>query len=570
MSALRNSAGNLTGFVGIGKDITAQKLAEEALRDSEQRMRLIADNLPALVAYIDEDEKYRFANAMIGQVFGIESHRILGLSMREVRGEAVYATLTDHVSRALRGELVTFEGHGPGKAREYHYRSTYVPDLAPGGQVRGFYAMTFDISDLKESQARLAANEERLRLITENVPALIAYLDHEERYRFCNSLAARVLGLDTSELLGRTMREVRGDVIYDELAEHIAKALRGESVSFERDVGHDGALHHFQTSFVPDVAPDGRTMGFYAVAFDITKIKESEIALSNASRRLRLIADNLPVAITHIDAERRFTFNNETHAKWLGHSIAELAGQHIAAAHTPEVYEQILPHIDAAYSGERTTFEVESASHHYRATYVPELNDAGQVVGVYGLVHDTTKIKRIESELRTLAQFDVLTGLANRRRYIERLNDAIARSERTGQAMGLMFMDLDRFKLINDSCGHQVGDQVLKEFARRISSCVRRTDTVARLAGDEFVIILEPLASIEDAKSVVLKIQHVMEAPIDVDSGSVQASASIGVALRQAGETDGEALLRRADEALYAVKAEQRGAFRIAGDGKNS
>jgi len=123
---------------------------------------------------------------------------------------------------------------------------------------------------------------------------------------------------------------------------------------------------------------------------------------------------------------------------------------------------------------------------------------------------------------------------------------------------------LDRFKLINDSFGHKAGDQVLQEFSRRISSCVRRTDTVARLAGDEFVIILEPLVSVEDAEAVALKIMHVMEEPIAIDSGPVKASTSIGVALRNAGETDGDALLRRADDALYAVKTEQRGGYRIA------
>lgn len=564
VSALRDSAGALTGFVGIGKDVTAQKLAEQALRDSEARTRLIADNLPALVAYIDADERYQFTNAMIGRVFGVEPALMLGRTMREVRGEAVYVSVAEHVARALSGELVSFEGHGPGKDRDYHYRSTYVPDVAPGGEVRGFYAMTFDISDLKEGQARLAASEERLRLITENVPALIAYLDHDERYRFCNSLVCEVLGVGVQELIGHSMREVRGDVVYAELSGYVAQALRGGTVTFEGDGLWNGDLHHFQTTYVPDVAPDGQTKGFYAVTFDITKLKNSEIALSDATRRLRLIADNLPVAITHIDARRRFTFNNETHAKWLGHSISELMGQHIAEAHTPDVYQQILPRIDAAFSGERTTFEVEGGAHQYRATYVPEFDAAGSVVGVFGLVQDVTKIKKIESELRNLAQFDVLTGLANRRRYIERPDDAIARSERTGQGMGLMFMDLDRFKLVNDSLGHKAGDQVLQEFSRRISGCVRRTDTVARLAGDEFVIILEPLASAEDAEVVAMKIMHVMEKPIEVDSGPVKASASIGVALRQAGETDGETLLRRADEALYAVKAEQRGGYRVA------
>jgi diguanylate cyclase (GGDEF)-like protein/PAS domain S-box-containing protein len=565
VSGLRDAEGVLTGFVGIGKDVSAQKHAEESLRSSEARMRLITDNLPALIAYVDTHERYRFANAMVGRVFGVDPSLLIGRTMLEVRGDAVYAGLAEHVERALGGNLVTFEGHGPGKDRDYHYRSTYVPDVGPAGEVRGFYAMTFDISDLKESQARLAASEERLRLITENVPALIAYLDREERYRFCNSLVGEVLGMDSQLLLGRTMREVRGEKVYSDLAANVRMALDGKPVTFEGNGAWNDRHHHFQTTYIPDIAKDGRTIGFYAVTFDITAIKTSELALADATRRLRLIADNLPVAITHINAERCFTFNNETHARWLGRPISELSGQHISTAHSPEIYQQILPQINAAFAGERTTFEVQGDSHYYRATYVPEISDAGHVVGVFGLIHDVTKIKQIEHELRTLSQFDVLTGLANRRRYLERLDDAIARSERTGQVMGLMFMDLDRFKQINDSLGHRVGDQVLQEFSRRIAGCVRKTDTVARLAGDEFVIILDTMTSVDDARCVALKIMKVMEAEIETEGGPVKASASIGIAIRPRGETDGDELLRRADEALYVVKARQRGGFWIAG-----
>jgi diguanylate cyclase (GGDEF)-like protein/PAS domain S-box-containing protein len=437
------------------------------------------------------------------------------------------------------------------------------PLLAADGQFAGYRGAVRDVTRQRIAEQALRASEERLRLITEHVPALIAYLDQEQRYRYCNARVGQVLGVDAQSLIGRTMREVRGEAIYAALAAHVARALAGEVVTFEGSGSWGAALRHFQTSYIPDRAADGRVAGFYSVTFDITEIKQSQLALAEATRRLRLIADNLPVAIAHVDADHRFTFNNRTHSRWLGRPLEDLAGRHFAEVHPPDVLAIIGPQLERAFVGERTTFDFVAGPRSYRATYVPEVGPGGAVVGVFGLIHDVTKIKQVEDELRVLAQFDPLTGLANRRRYNERLADAIARSERSGEPMGLMFLDLDRFKPINDQYGHRAGDLVLQEFARRIGACTRRTDTVARLAGDEFVIILEPLASTADAEGVARKIIAALAEPFTIEGRALVVSASIGIALRRPGEVDGEALLRRADAALYAVKARERGAYHI-------
>jgi len=141
VTPLTDDAGNVTGFLGIGKDVSAQKIAEEALRDSERRMRLIADNMPAVVAYFDREERYRFANSMLAQRVGVDTVSLIGRTIREVRGEAIYATIAEHVAGVLRGEHVTFEGLGPDTDGDHYYRSVYVPDVGAGGDVRGFYAM---------------------------------------------------------------------------------------------------------------------------------------------------------------------------------------------------------------------------------------------------------------------------------------------------------------------------------------------------------------------------------------------------------------------------------------------
>ncbi|CAN5280785.1 hypothetical protein BH11PSE11_BH11PSE11_07450 [soil metagenome] len=183
-----------------------------------------------------------------------------------------------------------------------------------------------------------------------------------------------------------------------------------------------------------------------------------------------------------------------------------------------------------------------------------------------GVLRDISARKEAESALHKLARQDSLTGLPNRFLFMDRLHSAMLRSSRSASAMALMFLDLDGFKKINDSLGHQAGDELLVEFARRLSSLVRKTDTVARLAGDEFTIILESLVHPEmDAQFVARKVIESMQQPFLIGGSEVKVTASIGLVIHQGrqGEVDVAQLLERADQEMYAVKHSGKNAFRL-------
>lgn len=188
----------------------------------------------------------------------------------------------------------------------------------------------------------------------------------------------------------------------------------------------------------------------------------------------------------------------------------------------------------------------------------------GNVVGIIQNAHDITALKEAEDQIRQLAYYDTLTGLPNRRLLLDRLSHALAQARRFGRSMAVMFLDLDRFKLINDAFGHSVGDELLKQVAQRLTGCVRAGDTVARPGGDEFVIVLTEVGHPLDAARVAEKIIDTFSTPLPLDGVEMPMTTSIGIALYPVnGSEDVEELMIKADMAMYEAKEAGRNAYRF-------
>jgi diguanylate cyclase (GGDEF)-like protein/PAS domain S-box-containing protein len=392
------------------------------------------------------------------------------------------------------------------------------------------------------------------------------------------------------ERLGYVADELVGRMTLDALQEPVELASRARRLSLQRgervDAGfavlvaaagrtgdehdwtwrqRDGVGFPVRLSLTAIVDADGRTSGYLAIGKDLTAQREAERTARECDRRLRLIVDNVPDLIAYVDRDRCFRFNNLAWADWLIQPLDDVQGRRVDESHAPGVYALFAPYLERALAGERLTFEVAvpraGEVRHLRGTYVPDLRHDGSVAGTYGVVSDITDLKLAEAQLRHIAQYDTLTGLANRATFNARARDAIGRSEASGSAMALVFLDVDHFKTIDDRYGHAGGDRVLQAFAERLSQCTRDTDTVARIAGDEFVVVLEPLAVPDDARRIGEAIVERLRHDLDIDGTCITLSASIGIALRRQGEFDTATILRRADEALY--RAKQQGRARL-------
>jgi diguanylate cyclase (GGDEF)-like protein/PAS domain S-box-containing protein len=187
----------------------------------------------------------------------------------------------------------------------------------------------------------------------------------------------------------------------------------------------------------------------------------------------------------------------------------------------------------------------------------------GLLIGSVYVARDVTEVRRTERKLRQMALYDALTGLPNRVLFFDRLNQILARARRTGEQVAILFIDLDRFKSINDLYGHETGDTLLRETAERMVSCTRATDTIARVGGDEFIGICESISSPEDVDHIAGKIVEVLVRPFVIDGQSMNIGVSIGISIFPQDGIDQRALLAHADEAMYSVKSSRRSGFRL-------
>ncbi len=296
----------------------------------------------------------------------------------------------------------------------------------------------------------------------------------------------------------------------------------------------------------------------------VSAIAQTEARASNSERRMKAITDNVPALIGFIDKELRYRFMNAAYMRWFGKPIAESIDKSPRELLGDTWYAAAKPNMLRALGGETVQFSYENKTlqgDHPRfvsATYIPDLAADGSVLGFNVLAFDVTEQHEHAQSLSHLAHHDTLTELPNRRLFNDRIARALARSHRSKGLIGLLYLDIDHFKLINDTHGHECGDLLLQAVAKRLIICVRDSDTVARLGGDEFVVLMEGLHDPGDAKVVAEKILAAIRQPFDLNGITLSVTTSIGLAYSMGKGDTSEVLLKRSDSALYGAKVAGR------------
>jgi len=309
--------------------------------------------------------------------------------------------------------------------------------------------------------------------------------------------------------------------------------------------------------------------------------EQAEAALRESEERLRLIANNVPALISYVDREQRFRFSNRTYDDWFGISYQRMQGRTVSEVFGDDAYGRMRPDIERCLGGANVQFELVTGEGSQRRTLqvacVPHLDPTGEVLGFYVLANDVTQLKRAQEDLRYaaiqlqhdarrlefLAHHDTLTSLPNRAMFTERAREAVAHARRHQKTAALLFIDLDNFKTVNDTLGHDVGDALLKVISSRLKASVRGDDFIARIGGDEFCVLLQDIAAPGEAASVAQKLVHELNKPYRIAEHQVSSGASIGIACVPQDGDDVATLLRLADLAMYRAKELGRNGYQF-------
>jgi diguanylate cyclase (GGDEF)-like protein/PAS domain S-box-containing protein len=417
-------------------------------------------------------------------------------------------------------------------------------------------------------QARVRESELRYRMLADNSGDLVMRIRPNGDRQYVSPSVQELLGWEVEEFM-----RPRPDLIHPEDQERIAAVVatlraQGGSVTATYRLQHKHGHYLWIEAFARLVASpehDG-SMEIIYTGRDVTQRVLVEQALLESRAQLRTIADNVPAVIARMDMSQRYTYINRFVEEVSGESPAEMLGKTMKEVRGEHLYERLRPYIERAYAGESVMFEYEASyrgrMQQFQAHYVPDRDGDGRMRGLYALTTEITHIKNVERELLRLAHQDSLTGLANRRYFNERIPDVLRKAAQLNMPVLLAIVDIDNFKSINDSYGHATGDAVLSEVGECLQRLVREDELVARIGGDEFVVLCDSVAGEGSAKAFVHSLWERLHMAIAIGAGNVDVRMSIGAVICK-GAISPDALMKLADEALYMAKAAGRDTYRL-------
>ncbi|HUH95419.1 MAG TPA: PAS domain S-box protein [Casimicrobiaceae bacterium] len=566
--------GTIKGYYTVWHDITDLKQAQDALAARESQLRAIMDGVPAPVAYIDREERCQYVNRTFLHYFGLSAEKVTELRLRDVVGHGIYQSAQVMLGRALHGESASFDRLVPGANGVRRWMTIrVVPDTSAEREIAGAFVLMNDIHGLKQAQEALRASEAELRLIMDNVPARVAYIDRDFRFRFLNRHNEVWLSESRKELTGRRIGEVVGEARGRQLQPLLTRVLAGETVSTEQLLVQPNGEQRWEAiHFAPNRDSEGNVIGIYAVHTDIHDQKRNEEALRRANWMLSSHINNTPLAVLEWDRDFQLVRWSPQAENIFGWRAEEVLGMPLTASRLTHESdrEQVIALVKKLMAGDEPRATGLTRNHRkdgetiWCEWYHSCLTDEhGRIVSILSFVQDVSSRIRAEERLQYLATRDALTGLPNRVLLQERLTQAIAKGRRTGQRVGALFIDLDRFKNVNDTLGHRIGDELLKRVTAALSHALRETDLLARLGGDEFMVIVEDFDEPEVLGRIAQKLQEAISQPFQIEEHEIYVTSSIGISVYPDDGDAPEELLKHADVAMYRSKELGRNTYQF-------
>ena len=561
--SLLRKKGKAAGVVVVLRDITERKRAEESLKKEREIFYSTLQEAPNGVVLIDKDGSYLYINSEFTAITGYTLNDIPTGKEWFLRAHpdpnyrelVISAWKKDVVRRAL--DRVFSVVCKDGTVKEIEFRGTMLKDD------RTIVILT-DITERKRAEEAYHA------VVEHSLQGL--HILQDQREVFANSAYADMLGYTVKELLALSSKQVRNLVHSDD--QEIAWGRYQDRIEGKPALPHyqfriirkDGSVRWVET-YPSRIEYQGRP-ALQVAMIDITERKLAEATLKNSEERYRTLVESSTDAILMLGRERNAVTCNQAFLDLFGYQKNEVEGQSIRVLHPSE--ESYRAYGKATYPlvervgslreewdlmrKDGTIFSAEIVTSPIRSL-------DGTTTGYICLIRDITERKRAEEELAYMATHDSLTGLPNRTLFSDRLTMALTQGRRSKKNLAVMLLDLDYFKDVNDTLGHSMGDQLLRAVGNRLSGLLRKGDTIARIGGDEFLLLLPELLQIEYTTTLAQKILHAFREPFVFNDHQLHITTSIGIAIFPDDGDNSDTLMKNADIAMYRAKNKGRDGF---------
>jgi diguanylate cyclase (GGDEF)-like protein/PAS domain S-box-containing protein len=437
--------------------------------------------------------------------------------------------------------------------------------LRDGDRITGIVSTFVDVTEQQQVVAALAESEKRFRLLAENASDLITSIDPDGVRTYISPSCRALLGYEPEELIGQVAIEIVHPDDRARIGEYLGSLLEHGPARDEARFRHkSGRWVWMETRGRAVLDARGDVVELQTVARDITADRHAARELREAEERFRNAFDQAPIGKALVSTEGRFMRVNAALCRITGYSEQDLLGTTFQTLTHPDDLDADLDQLHRVLAGESESYELEKRYRHADGHYIWALLSVSLVRAESGApgyfvsqIQDISEQKLAAERLTDLTLHDPLTGLANRVLFGDRLAHAVERSRRSREHIAVLFIDLDRFKSVNDSLGHAAGDELLRQAAERMRRAVRPADTIARLGGDEFTVLCEDLGPVNDARWVASRVSEELERPFVLFGCERTIGVSIGVAVADP-EDSAETVLAKADAAMYRTKNARR------------
>ena len=546
---------------------------------SESAQARIFENVAAIAFAVDTDARIVCTSVGLEKFTGLSKDQLIGRSYIELM---VPAEQRERARESLRRQ---FGGHAGadrervvcdphGNQRIVRWAESVAPD-AEGGPLAVFCGM--DVTErLRDEREREQQNQMLFAMLEEN-PGAVTLKDDADVLLYLNAAAQRLYGMSLVDAVGRKDAELLDGLGATQAEMHDRQVLAtGELVHYDTEIEFPNGRKlsmHVTKNLVTDVFGRRRVV---TNLHDLSDVRSVQAALDESTMRYKSVVDGVSNGVVLQDRDGAVLAANPSAQRIMQRSAQSLLGQRIDLLECGfdqsdnSLAGEASPVLKALRNGESTTGLQVCLKPQWGQqrwiwfSSIPLLHDGEQTpYAVLSSFEDITELRNVQNQFSVLANRDALTGLPNRFKMMDLGTSAVAAAQRHGRALGLLFIDLDHFKDINDTYGHFAGDVFLRAVTQRLKGALRDSDTIARLGGDEFIVLLEACGSRAVAEEVANRLLYELQQPFVVEDNPVYAGASIGIALYPEAGASFDELLKAADTAMYSAKSGGRMTYRF-------